>query len=637
MKKTSNIKHFIRGGQLILHNARMFKQIIMRVVLISVLLFFAINIVWLIARTTPYERYVTFKWLSAHINVLINHNAMQDFKQPDGERYPVYSKDIIHSTQVHRILVHTKQILLQGIIIGIILYFFAFLSISQWLKRRGKSHTQDNRVRGDYIDTPEVTKKIIRNKGQASNLIISKQKIPIPKFSMKQHFMFHGTPGSGKSTAIKEFLDYLRQTGDPVFLYDKGCVLTTQYYCAEKDTLLNCLDARTAAWSLWRECRDKTEFEAFAAAQIPMPLSTQDPFWVNAARTIFVAAANRMRKEVKCPRLLPLLKYLLTADLGDIKSLLRGTEAESLMSEKIEKTAISIKSVLATYLKSLCYVKEGDNPFSVREWVEHARPHQWLFVSSRGDKHETLKPLITAWIDIAINTLLSLPEDDTRRIWFILDEFTSLHQLPCITDGLSESRKFGGCFVLGLQNIAKLRKLYGVDGAKDISSLLNTRLMFRQPDPDIATWSARNLGETVLNEVNESISYGANTLRDGVSINHVERNKPVVTYSEMMNLDDLSCYLRLAGHYPITRIDFAYINRPKLNEPFIPRNIEQDDLRLEVAALIEEIKGTDTKFNKNAAKKPKSLSNKSTSTKKKEKVNAPQPSSQQSPQPSLDI
>ena len=70
-------------------------------------------------------------------------------------------------------------------------------------------------------------------------------------------------------------------------------------------------------------------------------------------------------------------------------------------------------------------------------------------ISSTGDRHESLKPLITAWLDIAINALLSLPEKTDRRIWVILDELGSLQQLPYLTSALAEARKFGGCFVVG--------------------------------------------------------------------------------------------------------------------------------------------------------------------------------------------
>ena len=54
---------------------------------------------------------------------------------------------------------------------------------------------------------------------------------------------------------------------------------------------------RGATWSLWQECRDKSDFENLAAALIPMAVNTQDPFWINAVRAIFAAAAYRMRHE----------------------------------------------------------------------------------------------------------------------------------------------------------------------------------------------------------------------------------------------------------------------------------------------------------------------------------------------------
>ena len=47
-----------------------------------------------------------------------------------------------------------------------------------------------------------------------------------------------------------------------------------------------------------------------------------------------------------------------------------------------------------------------------------------------GDRHESLKPLITAWLDISIDTLLSFPENPDRRIWVIFDELGRLQRLP---------------------------------------------------------------------------------------------------------------------------------------------------------------------------------------------------------------
>ena len=54
--------------------------------------------------------------------------------------------------------------------------------------------------------------------------------------------------------------------------------------------------------------------------------------------------------------------------------------------------------------------------------------------------------------------------DPKRRVWVILDELGSLQQLPYLTSGLAEARKFGGCFVIGVQSAAQLAKTYGFEG-----------------------------------------------------------------------------------------------------------------------------------------------------------------------------
>ena len=85
--------------------------------------------------------------------------------------------------------------------------------------------------------------------------------------------------------------------------------------------------------------------------------------------------------------------------------------------------------------------------------------------------------------------MLSLAQDDGRRIWVILDDLPTLHQVPSVRPGLAESRQFGGCFVLGVQVFSALRDFYRRKGAENISGLSGTRVMLAAPDraPAIAT------------------------------------------------------------------------------------------------------------------------------------------------------
>ena len=114
--------------------------------------------------------------------------------------------------------------------------------------------------------------------------------------------------------------------------------------------------------------------------------------------------------------------------------------------------------------------------------------------------------------------MLSLEQDAGRRIWVILDELPTLHQVPSLQSGLAESRQFGGCFVLGVQVASALRDLYGKNGAETISGLCGTRVVFAAPDRDTAHRSAESLGRSEVEELSEGVSYGADPYRDGVTL-----------------------------------------------------------------------------------------------------------------------
>jgi type IV conjugative transfer system coupling protein TraD len=595
MNKESSIKNYTRGGQITLHNIRMFLQITNKVTLIVGLIFILVtgSVSW--SSVSAYERMVSAEYAWSTFIPFLNDQATTEFMQPDGEKVRVKYSDINQSSLVKNIIRNVSLKLIRAMLVGLVASLAAMTGITIWLRRRGERQTEDVRIKGDEFASKQMVKDSIIQKKMNSDLSLAG--LPLIKGKETRHFFSHGTTGSGKSTAIKELLDQIRKRGDRAIIYDMSCSYLEELYLPQKDIILNPMDVRGESWHLWKECRDSADFDSLAAAQIPMPLSTQDPFWVNAARTIFSAAAFEMRNDPDRSTI-KLLRYLLTADLEQMENYLKGTEAETLASRKTEKTAVSIKSVLATYLKSMKYIKDEENPFSIRQWIKNEEGNNWLFISSLDDRHETLKPLITAWLDIAVNALMSLPPSEDRRIWLILDELTSLHRLPYLRKTIAKGRKFGGCVVIGVQNFAELEEEYGNKGARSISSLLNSRYFFREPDPDMAKWSAENFGETIVEEVREGISYGANTMRDGISINRVETRKPLVNYSEIMTLDDLHAYVRLPGKFPVTSVAFQLKERAKRNEGLIPRKIDLSQLK-EVDELIDKYGHAITATNKN--------------------------------------
>ena len=98
-----------------------------------------------------------------------------------------------------------------------------------------------------------------------------------------------------------------------------------------------------------------------------------------------------------------------------------------------------------------------------------------------------------------------------------------------------------------------------------------TRVVLAAPDRDTAQWSADSLGRAEVEEVAEGFSYGANTIRDGVSLTPKRELRALALASEIMRLPNLSGYLRFPGPLPVATIELDYVKRPAAAERFVPR------------------------------------------------------------------
>ncbi len=108
--------------------------------------------------------------------------------------------------------------------------------------------------------------------------------------------------------------------------------------------------------------------------------------------------------------------------------------------------------------------------------------------------------------------------------------------------------------VAGIQNIHQLQKIYGQSESQAIMNLFNTSFIFRTEDPETCKYLSSKLGEQELHDVQENISYGANTMRDGVNLNVNQRRHTLVLPTEISLLPNLECFVKYPGTWPLTRL-----------------------------------------------------------------------------------
>ncbi|MEZ8013793.1 type IV conjugative transfer system coupling protein TraD [Vibrio sp. FF59] len=589
--KRASGNHFTRGGQITFHSIRMFFQVNNTLVYAAIWSVIALTgvLTWLRAPDNAF--WSVFYYWRNHIYASFGHNLNSEVTTFwSGKRYVGTLASQLENTQLISLyddVIRQAQI---NFLIAIGIAFAILMLAMSFFKRQGEKQSEDFHVRGFQYAEPKVltndlkkrAKKLKRQgvgNGRISDFKVDGLALFKREFEV-QHMLIDGTTGAGKSVMLRKLLRWIRKRGDKAIIYDKGCTFTSKFFDPSQDTLLNPFDERCANWDVWCDAKDAPDFENIANALIPQH-GEGDPFWVDSARTIFSSAAYRMSQDDKPCSTARLLSLILTSELETLGNFLQGTESASLVSKDIKKTAISIKSVLATYIKSLRFLDGLDDkdakgepkrkPFSITDWVQDDKQKGFLFLSSNAQQHASLRPLISTWLAIASNAILGLKADEDRRIWVIMDEMPSLHKLPELDNIISEVRKFGGCYVIGLQSYAQLVKTYGKNTADVIFDLLNSRFYFRAPSAQMAQISSKDLGEQEVDVSRENISYGANALRDGVSIGHQTVTRPVVSSSEIQAMDDLQCYLRVPGSSFTTQLELHFDKMRDVTPAFIKR------------------------------------------------------------------
>lgn len=564
-------KEFIRGSQIGFHFVHMFAQSLKRIAMFSLLIAF-LAITNSLIRTSNFYIFkpdLAVKYGFAKIHTTFNVKKQVQFVDVYNQTLNVSNFQYVNWYQNQIVPEILKQVKLT-FSVGWKWFLISFASMTIILYFHGRRQKRDQYLRGIKLIKPYKLKWMIfchnLRQNWHHNWYFGKfrsykiAKFPYPHKTEFQHTIITGASGSGKTQVMLDLLTQIRARGDKAIIYDKMGTYVRKFYDPNKDFILNPFDNRSKHWDYFFDAKSKSDFDIMSASLIETPKSG-DPFWTTAAKTVLTEAAFAIASKPE-PDNQKLCDFLLKSSSKKFSSFLSKTEAVSIIDDKADKTAASIRSVLSTYINPIKFLTNQENkrPFSIKNWVKNA-DDSFLFLSSIADKHESLKPLLSLWLDLALNALLSQDQQKQRRIWFIIDELPSLQKLPALTYGLAESRQFGGAFVISMQLMAQLREIYGKDGAESISGLCRNRLTFATPDQETARWCSENLGKKEMLISKENISFGANEFRDGVNLSQERLQENIVIPSEIMSLKDLEFYIKLSNGFPVSKSKIKYQNQ----------------------------------------------------------------------------
>jgi len=583
----SRIGDFTRGGQVIIHFMRMIGQVIHKFFSAIVVLYVVMTIGIFLGITDPYDRYLAWRYAGANAGLYLGNADNPTYVERKDQGYlQTTVREVAASPVIRARALGVGRVWVRAMVLSASAGAALVVLVMFWLLRFGASHRKEESLRGEGVVEAALLTKVLRDDGVSSPLRLAG--IPIVKGTETTHILVTGSPGSGKTTSIFDLLLAIRRRGDRCICYSPSGDFIERF-CREGDTILNPFDARCPTWDLWRECRTAEDHYMVASSIIPDP-SEKEPLWNNATRQVVAAISEKLgRRGMDAPTIDRLLHYVTRAPDDDLKEFLKDTDAAALVNGKAEGTAANIRTNTVAFIRSLRFVPQGRQQFSIREWVERDTGKDWIFLNARPNQLPSVRPLLSMWLQVFATNLMGLPDSQSRRVWMVIDELPSLQQVKSLYSFLAEARKYGGCGVIAFQQLSQLQEIYGDKGAANLVGLAGTWVCMRQNDPDTAEFISKKIGEIEVMENQQGISYGANEIRDGVSLNAQRKMRRVVTPTQIMQLDNLEGYLKVVGKYPTGHFAMTRQEMKKQVPSFIPSSVAEDDVDRVPSSVYREI------------------------------------------------
>jgi len=572
---------FTQGGQTEIHKIRMLKQVSATTLRVSVFVGFLV----LVGHYLSQQKSITismylFYGLAELMELFkIILPKLKGFTYCvdvyDGTIFKCSVAYFFGNEYPYKVIMNLNQTLLMGSIYALgSSSLTALISIVYFVKK-GRSLKESKQLSGANLQSLKTYAKDFKN----PCLMIDK--IPIdPELEVK-HFMVPGTTGSGKSNMMNHLIQAIEARGDKAVIVDTTGGFVEKFYNPERDTLLNPYDSRTKNWCLWSEpLNESYEFADIADSMIEK--QTHDSFWTESSRQALSEILKRVHRSSKS--MAEALDILLTMPLSQAQQYFVGTPAMNFFSKESEKTTISVRASLATQLSCLMSLQDIQEGFSITDWVKDENQKGFLFLSGIPKQRAQLRPLWSLWFSLGVKAMMDLKPDSKRRVWFIVDELSSLTKLSCLDMALAEGRKYGACLVLGFQNLSQIQDIYGVRGTKSISELMVTKFVFQAVDFENAQMLSRFFGEKEYIESHENLSFGANEIRDGVSLSHHRKLEPVIRPSKLMELKPLEFYAKIQN--VCLHSDFSYFQKDPIAESFIPSHNKENNVETKMGKLV---------------------------------------------------
>ena len=391
----------------------------------------------------------------------------------------------------------------------------------------------------------------------------------IPEGQECEHLLLTGSPGAGKTTAIRHMLIQIKDRGQSTVILDPETEYIQEFYEESRgDVVLNPLDARCPFWTPWLEFRDASftmDAEAMAASLIRrQPRTPTEAFFLNSGRTLIEAILETVQQRDNSRSIIEFLAQ----PREKMHAALKGTRAYQLLDPGAHEQGAGILGVVTDAVKGFYHLPlAAKRRWSAREWAQSRKG--WIFLPSTEDTQPAIQGLQGVWLDCLVRWLMSA-EIGSGQVWIMADELPALGYQPQIEKLVTRGRKRGLAVVMGFQNVSQLRSIYGRDGAVTLTSSPTTKVILRCDEAETAKWASELLGDREIERMQMTQLAGLSTYREGINLQPHRSIEHLVLPAQIQRLAPFTGYLCVAGHDRTTiRIPERHLE--KHHPAFVPR------------------------------------------------------------------
>ena len=399
--------------------------------------------------------------------------------------------------------------------------------------------------------------------------------LTFPPGSELEHILIPATTGSGKTQLIHNLLNRILSGVDSkpgrekALITDSGGILASTR-AHHGDRILNPFDQRSKRWNPFSEIENDWDFAFVAQSCIPTDGSTgQEADFRRHGQALLADIMRGLVRESN-PNPREVQRLLSCLDPEALKPYLNGSESIGFLAPGNDRFFGSVAQVCSEALRSWS-VLDPDGDFSIRKWIREGTG--CLFLVYQDAQLAAIRPLVGAWLSLAIREVLSLSPDDSRRIWMVMDELDSLGTVNGLSDALTRGRKYGLATIAAIQSISQLRQRYGKDGSEVLDACFVNKLIMRQGSfGDAKHWSDF-LGQIEEERITRT---EGNSVGSGQSSNNTGRSarrdiRQLVLPSELQELPKFCGYARISGLPGIRPFMFRLQKWPEIYPAFVPK------------------------------------------------------------------